>query len=272
MEEKKSSKSNVVVIVLLVLVILGLGGYILYDKVLVKKPNQDVEEKDNENKDKTEDKVENLEVTGDFVSGLVDGISSGIDCKDYREEYLFDTKFYAKNYSNEAIYNLVLHNMFDEVAANNNFVSFSADKVTTEVSKLVGKDYKFEHKTYDTCPTWEYDSSAMLYKAPTYSACGCTTGPYRNLYSTVKAEKIGDVVNIYQRVIFVDTSNGKGYKDKAKTKEITDLVRNTVDNYGNPSDSIKEDASNLSKGTLYKLVFEKENDNYIFVSSEAVSE
>ena len=61
-EIKNSKKSNKVLIIILILIILGLGGYICYDKIIMKEDSNKVVEKNNEKVDsKTDDSLKNEE-------------------------------------------------------------------------------------------------------------------------------------------------------------------------------------------------------------------
>lgn len=272
MEEKRET-GKVIIIVILVLMVLALGGYIVYDKFLSKEEVADVSKDEKEK----EIEIDNLEVNDDLVVSLVEKITSGMDCTDFKDIYFKDGVFKGSDFSNQEIYSLALKKMLSEVAGDSvtgtGYKDFSVERLESEIVKIVGKDYQFNHKSYVSCPAWDYDATAKNYKAPASSACGCTTGPYHTIAKTAKAFKEGDKVEIYQRVIFVDTITGKGYSDSKKTKEITGLTTLSADQWGNPVDNIDEsNDANIAKGTLYKLVFEKENDEYIFVSSEPVNE
>ena len=64
-EEKKETKpkSNLVLIIVLIGIILGLSGYIVYDKCISKEDNNNIEEKENQiqNEEENDENVENTE-------------------------------------------------------------------------------------------------------------------------------------------------------------------------------------------------------------------
>lgn len=272
MEEKKKN-SSVVIIVLLVIIILALGGYVVYDKVLNtnEKHVSAVDKKDKA--EVKEEKVESLDAYDDLVMGLVSKITKAIGVTDYEDIYFRDSIFKASDFSNENVFNLALSSMYDEIRGDTNtgkgYKDFTAERLDKAIKSIVGSDYEFKHGTYISCPAWEYDANTKTYKAPESSGCGCTSGPHHTIAKTSKALKMGDKIEIYQRVIFVDSESGKGYSDSKKTKEITDLLRlgemleNAIDG---------SDDKNISKGTLYKLTFEEEDGEYVFVSSEPVNQ
>lgn len=272
MEEKKKSGSKIIV-VLLVLVVLALVGYIVYDKVLGGNNTIDTsvaDKKDYVLEKKSE--VEVLETTDELVTNLIGKITNVMDCENFRDIFLTDGVFKGTDFSNQQIYSLALRSIYSEVSQDTSagvqYKDFSSERLEKEIASIVGKDYKFTHESYISCPAWDYDANTKSYKAPTGSACGCTTGPYHTMTRTTKAFKNGGKIEIYQRVIFVDTITGKGYSDSKKTNEITDLVR-----LGGMYEDAIDDSNdaNYTKGALYKLVFEEEDGNYIFVSSEPVT-
>lgn len=269
---QKSNKNGLLIFFLIVFIFMTLilGGYIVYDKIIRDDSSHDVALEEDEDKEENTVKSESLEVYDPLVLELLDKVVGRIDC-DRSYKFLKDKKFSANSFSNEDIYNLVLENIFDELVEKrgNTYIykDFSKKKLDTEVAKIVGGDYKFTHRTYDTCPTWEYDKASETYKAPTYSACGCTSGPYHDIMKVTKAVKDLKSVSIYTRVIFVDSNTGSAYKDFNKSLEITDLEKDNL--YG---ESVIDDNSsiNLSKGGLYKIDFALENDGYVFVSAEPI--
>lgn len=246
---------------LLLFINVCLCGYIVYDKGF---SNNDIGVK----KDKVKSEIEILEVNDPLVSNLLKKIDGRMDCSD-DNIYLRDEKFTASNFSNEDMYQLLLNNIYSKISDITVipyvYKDFTTQELNDELENVVGKDYKFSHKTYNSCPEWKYDDIEKVYKAPIESTCGCTMGPYHNIKKIVKVTKENNIVNIYFRVIFVDKQTGKGYKDYAMSEEIPDLIR--------LSDTLAIDensVNNINKGTLYKVVFEDENNNYIFKSAEPV--
>jgi len=275
--EKEKKNGSVIIIILLVTIILILGSYIVYDKVLSnnEKDGSVIDEKNEEKSKKAEE--ENLDVNGDLVVGLIGKITNAMGCTNLKDTYLTDGVFKASDFSNQDIYSLALRSIYSEVegdpATGTGFKDFSADTLEKAIAKIVGINYKFTNNSYISCPAWDYDINSKTYKAPESTGCGCTTGPYHTIAKSIRALKIGKKIEIYQRVIFVDTLTGKGYSDSKKTKEIAGLVTNPTDEWGNSVNDIDENnENNINKGTLYKLVFEENDGEYIFVSSEPTNE
>lgn len=269
------NKIVIVSIVILVLIIFGLGGFIVYDKFFSK--NNNISDRANISdafKGKSEN-IESLEISDPLVVGLLEKVTGGMNCKDYSELYLKDKKFSSGDFTNEEIYNLALNNLYNKIVNLNTnpaiYNPFTVDELNDEIERIVGKNYKFKHKTYETCPIWNYNAVDKNYIVSSNPACGCTTGPYHNIVKTVKVERDSNSIVVYQRVIFVDSATGKGYSDYKKNNEITDLVMSYTDLGGNLITTIDENnLSNFSKGALYRIVFEDQNNSYIFSFAEPI--
>ena len=88
-----------------------------------------------------------------------------------------------------------------------------------------------------------------------------------NLKKVVRALKNDQTIELYVRVLFaggVDTTDY--YKDYNKTQKVEGLEMDSNNLFPIESDN------NVAKGSLYKLTFENEDGNYVFVSSELVNE
>lgn len=245
--------------VILLILILGLCGFIVYDKGFSN--NNTVS---NNSIISSKNNIESLEVDDALVISLLKKINRRMDCGT-EFSYLRDEKVTAKSFSSEEIYNMALANLFDELG----YSAFTDQTLEDEISDIIGHNYDFLHNTYTTCPPWQYNSIEKSYNVLNLeeNPCGCTTGPHHTITKIMRAEKENRKINIYQRVIFVDPLTGYGYNDLAKKKQITDLVYEN--NMG--VNVINENlASNIMKGTLYKIVFEESNNRYIFSYSEPI--
>ena len=80
MEEKKKGKGSLIVIILLVIVILGLVGYICYDKGVILKTNTKEVEDKNVKKDSNEEKEENLDINSRLVQSLYNKVAINDEC------------------------------------------------------------------------------------------------------------------------------------------------------------------------------------------------
>ena len=85
---------------------------------------------------------------------------------------------------------------------------------------------------------------------------------YPTYKRVTKAQKSKSLLVLSVRVLFSD-GTGKYYKDYSKQNLLTDLVRDANGRYDTYY-------SNFSQGSLYKMRFVKEDNNYVFESSELV--
>lgn len=150
-------------------------------------------------------------------------------------------------------------NVYDTNSQNmdNRGKNFTEDQLNEKIKEIFGKNYKFEHKNYPSCPAWNYNAINKTYE---YSGDGCggSCGQI-SLRQVVKAIKTDNTIETYVRVLFVNVD--KYYKDYNKTIEVTDLEKAG-------DGTVKESANNLAKGSLYKVIFTNEDGHYVFTSSE----
>ena len=172
--------------------------------------------------------------------------------------YFTDKKFTVDDIDNKMAFGIAYKNM-----AYNTLEEFSADQLDNQIDVLLGKDYKFTHKTYDFCPAYSY--SNKIYKL-VGDGCGGTCGP-NNIEKIVGASKNGNELDIYVAVLFIKVKDDsfEYYKDYKLKEKVTNYSED-VDFRSVADDTIE----NAKLGTTYKMVFNLVDDNYIFVSSEPV--
>ena len=271
--DKKGNKGLIVFLVVLIITVLCLSGYILVDKDLIKLGKKEVntEEKlEKSNKEKTGE-IEVLEVIDPTVQSLYNNISRGLGYFCGVDAYYTDSKVTNSSISNQLAFSIALIQLGNSgIEIVNEGVTFTKEQINAEIYKIFGKNYRFKHQTRGSCPVYTYDESTGVYTIEP-SACGGTCGAI-DLKKIVKAVKIDETVEIYVRILFVgeetsnDSANGtyySYYKDYNKTQVLT--LDRDYDNMVLQSDE------NFAKGSLYKLKFAKEDNNYVFVESSLVS-
>jgi hypothetical protein len=213
--------------------------------------------------------VENLDVTDSLVLNAVDNISHAINsyCGVW-DMYSTKQKYTKNDISNTLAFEMVMSNLFKAGHKLDTGDVITKDEFDKVLHSILGSDYKFNYESYKGCPHIDWDESKKQWTVG-LSGCGGTC-VYRNGSMTVKAIKTDDTLTIYQRVIFYKIGSDDSvryYADAAKTKDITDSL-STYEEFG--ARFFKDTAENFNKGALYKLNFTKENDNYVFDSSELI--
>ena len=128
------------------------------------------------------------------------------------------------------------------------------EQYTKYVQKYFGNDYKFEPKKGDSLLCiWSYDENEKAFIKELEPACGCTSAE-KTVYRVVKAIEENDVLEIDLRVIFYRDSTNSYYADYEATRSIP------------TTDSFTDESFNQS--SLYRMIFKKINNNYIFVLAE----
>lgn len=263
--QKKEKMKNIFIVVLLFLVI-GLGGYLVYDKILSSDDNKTIaENKKQENKQekKEEEVVTTLDVSDPMVTELYQTLKNGWGQYCGIWDYFTKTKVKSSDITNKVATVIAVDQLYKKDVIGNRDPGenqFTKNQLDAEVDRIFGKDYVFQPSNIFH---YEYDASTGIYHEEKTVGLGGACG-VPNLDKIVKAEKQGNQLRIYTRVIFhiegTDATNF--FKDYDKTQVIT--LDRDENGYVINSDS------NYEKGSLYKMNFVLEDGNYIFVSSEPV--
>ncbi|MBO5138737.1 MAG: hypothetical protein J6B89_03810 [Bacilli bacterium] len=267
MEKEKKDSGKTIIITLLVIIVIVLSAFIVWDKVL--KPNDTTTNNNNTEKNTNNKKEENteeskkitLDTTSPEVLNLFNTLDEALGIYWGNFIYFTDKKFEAKDFTNDYAYRIAVNsmNVYDANSQDmsNRGKNFTEDQLNERIKEIFGKDYKFEHKNYATCPAWEYNKANKTYE---YQGAECGGSSARtNLKRVVRVIKTDNTIETYVRVLFA--TGDKYYKDYNKTIEVTDLEEV---GYGIVAESDK----NLAKGSLYKVIFTNEDGHYVFTSSE----
>ena len=275
MSERKKNKGLIMLVVILVLALIMTTGYIVYDKFIA---GGEVEEKNDDNKVNTikEDISEQLvdvDVNSTEIQDLFSNISHGLNSYCGINYYYQDKKIFAGDLSNDLVFDIILSQLYNDRKAQGELYPFSqigdgftVNELDEKITSTFGKNYSFTHRTINSCPVFEYDSVNQKYVINSSPGCGGTCGAM-NLKKVVRALKNDQTIELYVRVLFaggVDTTDY--YKDYNKTQKVEGLEMDSNNFFPIESDN------NVAKGSLYKLTFENEGGNYVFVSSELVNE
>ena len=275
-EVKKKDSFFVVIIVILFMVIAGLCGFILIDFLDADKNNvaekNDVDKDVSDNNDGT-DVVTKVEVTdlNSIRQHLEKFMTALGDCSDEAANYFTTKKVVAADISNELALKTTAFAFLDQK------VSISAEDFSKKVAEYFGKDYVYQHFTYNDCINHVYNANSNSYEY-VETACGCTTGPNASIkYNIASAYYEGDLLVLNLKVLFPskeykDGEYHKYYSDAARTKEIAGLVYSEVEDGWILGARPLDIDDNFAKGGNYKFVLKKVTDGiYSFVSSEPVA-
>lgn len=275
----KNNTLLIVLIVIMAILLLGLGGYIIYDKVLNKPetPTIGEEEKDNalDESNKNLEDVKEISISSNLITNLVYpqndvGLgkiyNSGAQYWDYKD-ITVDTLGRTVMMQNAA------RVIEPDKSTSQDADYYSATKVKASFQKIYGPDANYFDGKLDSNSTCkllsEYDSSTKMYIA--YTGCGAdpagTTVQNAKIY---KAEQTDEYLYVYEYVQaylvlpedITEDNKTKAYllnKNGEKTKEI---------NYVNREKIVNEMIAN-GEASTYKWTFKKQSDgNYYFYSGK----
>lgn len=168
-------------------------------------------------------------------------------------------------------------------------LDYSSSNLENYYKKLFGNNAKYTAKSFNS---YSIDAYEMTYDKKTDSYMPALTAGdltyYRYANEVYKAVKKDNTIEIYEYVVvynldwdnnkfgvFKNLDDAKSFKNAISIKEYNDKTANTIIKYKDKQisnngiylDNLREYKANSSK---YKLIFEKEDDNYIFKSIEKI--
>lgn len=250
MEEKKKGKGLVVALVLFILVSIGLGGYIVYDKVLTK---EEVKTKTEEKKENKKEETVSIDIDDESIISLFKNSHASVigpDSKIFQNDELK-----VENMDEDYKWNLASNIYYDKSVNVGNKLELKESDVKNAYESIFGpKTYNRPNEIKTICEVFKYNEISKKYEAQTGGCGGATAfGEYEKI---VKATKYNDRIEITSAVIFTDGQTNAMYKDYDKKEKIKDLTEedlvNTVDN---PSEKRFKDYVIENKDKL---------DNYVY--------
>ena len=276
--EKKTNRGLICLVVVLIIICLVLTGFILVDKGIIKFGS---------NKEKVVEKVkknnfEELAVDDKLVTQSLAKINWKI------EDFYKNDKLVVSDIDNDVILSIAFASIVSE---NKDVSAVSTVDLDKNIKNIFGSKTKYTTSNsvdvsyaFIGCSRFTYDEKDSLY---TREILGCDAGwRFNGIVSKVnKALKYDDRIEIYQKAMYytsgsestgpletIDfykanvTSNPEGtdYYDKSA------LIAENVKNPGSGTEFTK--TMNLDdyyeKADTYKIIFTKENNNYVFTSIE----
>ena len=283
METKKSKLGLGIFMGVLIGLIIGLSGFIIYDKVVnnnkdnsMVKDNQNVNDNDDGNQGENSDDVviKDLSLGNDNVKQLVDeviGVYTNNVMTKYSDYFYKNKKIILENEDISFKISLASESVKNSFKKDSNISYIDEDTIKNAYYKLFGNDGKYIRSTFTTATCegmngYSWSNTNNRYEAKIGDGCGGTT--YGSTMSQIGyakqlTSKNKNVIELYEYFAYEypDDENNKVnyYSDYAKTNLITTA------NYGSLYQ--KNDFFNKfsEKSGLYKYTFEKDsNGNYIF--------
>ena len=225
----KRGAGLIIIVVALLMAVLGLGGYIMYDKFFNDNKSSKTTEKEEKKEEKKDEKekvfndnaietqlktsiniLEKLEFLGDDVNHYYR--KGDIYYKNIKNEEIKDgVKLYAV--LNSVYYNNNDYFVDDHKFADDSRKSADADKINKLYKSVFGEDAKTNDFGKNNCPTYEYDATTKKYYG--LSACGGTSG-FWILTKADRFTKKGDNYYAYVKLAVIEGGE-KAYTDYAKT-------------------------------------------------------
>lgn len=267
-EKKKSSKEKTVVIVILILIILGLAGYIVYDKDLLGlKEKAASEEQKEDNSETQEEQGTALSVTDTTVTDLMNqmNISTTTDTKK------MDGYFYRKgNCTSSEVDNyikLYLGMKYIEKHEYNgnleNGTKIERETMSNAIKSIFGPTATYtDASATDACPGATYDNASQTYTV--VSGCGGTLIPYYEK-EVVKAVQYSDRIEIEEKALYA-VPEMSDETSEVQLKLYTADQETLLDTLSSEEKDIL--TKYQDKLSTYKYTFKEEDGKYYFDSVE----
>ncbi len=266
---EKKSKGKTIVIVILVLAVLGLGGYIIYDKFVAKEDNK--EEKTEVN-NKTKEQKENLDEVADILMNNLEKSHAWefIATKDNPNNIVFDKNMIDDNVLATAIGSV-----------------WSTDSSSAKISDLnnLFKVYNIENLNYKDISCfnndgilYKYDDLAKEYKLnENHPGHGLPTIPVPSYVKKNNIEKQNDEYILTVTTIYSENPVDFEFisADPKGTIKIADFDSYMLEDGSIDTKKLISDYENTfedKKATYpkYKYTFQKDKDNYYLTKYEEI--
>ncbi len=258
MSKSQESRVLIIVIIGLFLILIGTGLH-MATNYKVKQPKQ----KD----DTIQDTTQKVDVNK--LEMILTDLTTSFDrpCGFY--EYFNEDTYTYQDISNEDALNIVMAKIYkdkisqgiDDTSLVNTF--FSKKEVLDTMSSLFTSKYQFSDGNF---PNFQYDDEEQAYLVKTAPSCGGVCAA-KNIYQLTKALKYSDYLEIQLRVAFVDVADKsiKYYKDYNKNNLLKEIDMSSFSEKQILTDE------ELQQTSLYKMTFNIENGNCVFLKSEIIN-
>lgn len=201
------------------------------------------------------EKIEYLESTNEEVQNLMENITTGIGVPCGLSENYFNTsKVTVSDISGETLFRIAVK----QIVGRDYRVNFSLDSVKAKIKNTFGAKVQFSGQTYSIIPLYNYNVDTATYEYQSDKGIQRVCAGNKNLVRVVKVGKTGQKLEVFVRVVF--NKDGAYFGDPTGNNKLVNLEKR-----GN---IVLESDFNMRQGALYKVTFTKEDNHYIFVSSE----
>ena len=262
-EEKKGSNKLLIIIAILLLV-LG-GGFIVCSFVLGgNKPKTEPKKEEKKESISEEDVEKIVSKYGNFI--LVTGKNTVNPFSTFIDEYGRVLDLSTKEVDSK-ILNVILRNYY------NNEETIELDDLKVNIKKMFKIEEPMQFEYYSCFTGNEEIAYKLIDNAYVKQADTSEGGAYSALSNTIREKYIentidGNKLTIVYKVLFIgfESDDMKIYSDGERTKEVATLKNISTDPMVIKHE--KFDDKFFEKGLTLKLVFEKDNDNYILEKVE----
>ena len=272
MEERKNNTGLVVLVTVLVMLVLGMGGFIVYDKVINKTNEPSTGENNKvDNGEEGKEEVKEISINDSLITSLVYPSHNRSNYSNASWEYKDITieQLGRLNMMRSAVNGLEPINNNWELSIS----EYSSAQIEKNFEKIFGPDTTYKNEDIigaDTCEISKYNAQNDTYEAPT-GCGGDMAGYWQYVTKLYKAEQEGDYIYTYFYVQPYFVFEGAFLFDR-ETKQIVFDDNNKVTNsvkeidYEN-RESIIESMIDKGEVDTYKWTFKKQSDRkYYFYS------
>ena len=255
MIKKKKSNKGVIVIIILIIALLGISGYIIYDKAI---------NKEGIRKEKKEPEIK--EVTEEEKNTLLEQIN--VYTPYFADSYPITEKSTLDN--QEVLY-------FASMQLENKFSDFMESDLEKVLEKYFGKDHPYVHEDIDCFAgdgvLYKYDSAKRTYEYEDMHAHGGKT-IYRSTVFFVEGKSEDDTTYKIQTQILYTTSAGDtvGPRDRYYTSANQEYDDYILGPYGEDHEVTEEEYQSIkNKIPITTFTFEKDEDNNYGLKSVTIA-
>lgn len=275
--KKKSSKGLIITIVILALLLVGVSGYVVYDKFFIEEEvkeeikNNQTEETDKDNNESEEISLVELENYSNIYNIVNEAIINNemvmhTPLNNQPDYFYKNDSLYVSNMRYDVLMSMAISQLHFR---DNNFLNYVDGMRTYYISntdlkqsftKIFGNDLKYYSNDFSSLNCeYKFEKEADRYEVKCGDIGNVVASKREN--KVVKAIKTKDSIEVYDAVAFISIGNRKICKDvefKDCIATLSETEEFNIDNY-------------IAKLNQYKYIFKLSSDgNYYFYGVELV--